>query len=403
MENTATLPAEIATAKLVEIVQTAPAILSENKTRHDKAVAYGQNLLNKAEEFGMNDELDTLMADYQSKLRVTHKTIYEARRPFTQIVDEVKKEFTSLEADIDPAGKSNIFSNIQRIRNIFVTEKIEAQRKKDAEILRRQNIEKEKIEIEKQVDIAINESFAQYLAGVKKTMNNIFEGMKLDSVDTTRKLLMATQMGLGRQMFDTFAKRHFFANFLTTEQVNEIIASRKTERVFADLNDVCGIDLMEYRRELIEKIPSKKKELESIAAASQEEAERLQKEALERQQKETERLALEANQKINEGTQNAAIEAAGKTFEATIATQAQLFGNDAPKTKDGYEIEITHRAGYGLLFQFWFEKEGCTLSPDKIEKKTIGQMKTFCEGYAIKNDEKIVSPLLKYKETYKAK
>jgi len=402
MENQL-LPAEIATAKLVEIVQTAPAILKDSKTRHDRAVEYGNNLLNKAEEFGMNDDLDAIMADYQGKLRVTYKTIYEARRPFTQIVDEVKKEFTSLEADIDPAGKSNIFFKIQGIRNIFVTDKIAAQKKKDAEVLRLQNIEKEKIEIERQVTIAINESFGQYLSGVKRAMNNIFEGMKLDSVESTRKMIMATPMGLSKIMFDTFGVKDYWVNYLSQDEVKTIITNRKSESLYADLNDVCGIDMMEYRREMIEKIPSKQKELEAIANAGIEEAARLQKEATERQEKEAERLKAEAAQKQIEATQNAAVEAAGKTFEATIATQAQLFGNDAPKTKDGYLIEVNHRAGYGLLFQFWFEKEGHSLPADKIEKKTIGQMKAFCEAYAIKNDEKIVSPLLKYTETYKAK
>ena len=402
MENQL-LPAEIATAKLVEIVQTAPAILKDSKTRHDRAVEYGNNLLDKAEENGMSDDLDALMADYQGKLRVTYKTIYEARRPFTQIVDEVKKEFTTLESDIDPAGKANIFFKIQGIRNIFVTDKIAAQKKKDAEVLKLQNIEKEKIEIEKQVIIAVNESFANYLSGVKRAMNNIFEGMKLDSVESTRKILNATPMGLAKTMFDTFGVKDYWVNYLSQDEVKMIITNRKTESFFADLNDVCGIDLMEYRRELIEKIPSKQKELEAIANAGIEEAARLQKEATERQEKEAERLKAEAAQKTIEVAQNAAVEAAGKTFEATIATQAQLFQTDAPKTKDGYLIEVAHRAGYGLLFQFWFEKEGHSLSADKIEKKTIGQMKSFCEAYAIKNDEKIVSPLLKYTETYKAK
>lgn len=401
MENQL-LPAEIATAKLVEIVQTAPAILKDSLIRRDKAVAYGQNLLNTAEENGMNDDLDALMSDYQSKLRVTYKTIYEARRPFTQIVDEVKREFTSLEADIDPAGKSNIFFNIQRVRNIFVTEKVEAQKKKEAELLRKQNIEKEKIEIEKQVEIAINESFTNYLSGVKRAMNNIFEGMTLETVQTVRKTLSATPMGLTKTIFDTFAKQHFWANFLTSEQVNEIIAAKKTEDRLADLNDVCGIDLSEYRRELIEKIPSKEKELQAIAAAGVEEAARLQKEADNRKAAEAQRLQDEAKRKSNEAAQASEVAAAGKTLEATINTQAELF-TEAPKTKEGYQIEVTHRAGYALLFQFWFEKEGKDLSADKIERKTIGQMKTFAEAYAIKSDEKIVSPLLKYVETYKAK
>ena len=392
----------MATDKLVEIVQTAPAILTYSRIRRDRAVDYGKKLLDKAEEFGMNDELDTLMSDYQAKLRVTHKTIYEARRPFTQIVDEVKKEFTSLESDIDPAGKANIFFNIQRIRNIFVTEKIEAQKKRDAEILRKQAIDNEKIQIEKQVEIAINESFSQYLSGVKMAMNNIFEGMKLDSVESTRKMINATPMGLPKAVFDTFGDKSYAVFYLTGNDVLDIIATKRTESLFADLNDVCSIELMEYRRELIEKIPSKIKELEAIATAGAEEAERLQKEATERKQREAERLAEEEKRKDIEAKQASEIAAAGKALEATINTQAQLF-TEAPKTKDGYLIEVVHFAGYALLFQFWFEKEGKSLTADKIEKKTIGQMKAFAEGWAIKNDEKIVSPLLKYTETYKAK
>ncbi|MBV5329775.1 MAG: hypothetical protein JZU65_19465 [Chlorobium sp.] len=402
MENTAQLPAEIATAKLVEIVQTAPAIFIDNKTRHDKAITYGENLLNKVEEVGMNEEMDTLLADYQAKIRVTYKTIYEARRPFTQIVDQVKKEFTSLEADIDPAGKNNIFFNIQRVRDIYVTEKVKAQKAKEAEALRLQNIEREKIEIAKQVEIAINQAFGEYILKLKTTLNSLFEGMTLATLQADQEALTATQLSLPREIFDSFTARHFFVNFITPEEVNEIIKQTKSEDLFDDLNAVCQIDLKEYKRELIEKIPSKKKELEAIASASQEEAERLQKEADDRKFAEAQRLETEAAQKVTESNQEAEVTAAGKTLESTIATQAELF-TEAPKTKDGYQIEVLNKAGYGLIFQFWFEKEGRNLDSEKIEKKTIGQMKKFCEDLAIKNDEKIVSPLLKYVETYKAK
>jgi hypothetical protein len=402
MEATQTLSSIIATDKLVEIVQTAPSLLTDSRIRHDRAVAYGHKLLNQAEENGMNDELDTLMSEYQAKLRVTYKMIYEARRPFTQIVDEVKKEFTVLEADIDPAGKSNVFANVQKVRNIYVTEKVEAQKKKEAEMLRLQNMEKERIEIAKQVDIAINADFNNYLSGVKNAMNNIFEGMSLESSKTVGKTLLATPITLSKVMFDGFAKKQFFVNFITPLEVNGIITEKKTESLFADLNDVCSIELMEYRKELIEKVPSKVKELEAIAAAGAEEAARLQKEAAERKAVEAARLQAESDRKAKEAAQNAEIQAAGKTLEATINTQATLF-TEAPKTKDGYLIEVVHRAGYGLLFQFWFEKEGNGLSVDKIEKKTIGQMKLFAENWAVQNDEKITSPLLKYHETYKAK
>lgn len=403
MENTNTLPIQLSTDKLVEIVQTAPAILNDNKTRHDKAVNYGKNLIAKVEEFGMNDEIDSLLADYQAKLRVTYKTIQEARKPFTQIVDEVKKEFTALESDIDPAGKTNIFSDVQRLRNIYVTEKVEAQKKKEAELLRKQNIEKERIDIENKIDISIYESFSRYLAGVKRSMNNIFEGMKLDGGDSTRKMINAAPINLPESAFKGFGNiDQVYTNFLSVNDVDLIFKNKLTDNLFADLNDVCAVELMEYRRELIEKIPSKQKELEEIAAAGKEEAARLQKEADERKQREVERLAEEQLRKSQEASQALEVAAAGKALEVTINTQAELF-TEAPKTKDGYLITVTHRAGYGLIFQFWFEKEGKDLTADKIEKKTIGQMKAFCENYAIKNDEKIKSPLLHYAQTYKAK
>ncbi len=402
MENTAQLPAEIATAKLVEIVQTAPAIFIDNKTRHDKAITYGENLLKKVEEVGMNEEMDTLLADYQAKIRVTYKTIYEARRPFTQIVDQVKKEFTSLEADIDPAGKNNIFFNIQRVRDIYVTEKVKAQKAKEAEALRLQNIEREKIEITKQVEIAINQAFGEYILEVKTNLNSLFEGITLATLQADQDAIASIPISLPRYIFNTFATRHFFVNFITPEEVNEIIKLKKSDDLYEDLNTVCQIDLKEYKRELIEKIPSKQKELKAIASASLEEAERLQKEADDRKFAEAQRLETEAAQKVIESNQEAEVTAAGKTLESTIATQAELF-TEAPKTKDGYQIEVLNKAGYGLIFQFWFEKEGRNLDAEKIEKKTIGQMKKFCEDLAIKNDEKIVSPLLKYVETYKAK
>jgi len=71
--------------------------------------------------------------------------------------------------------------------------------------------------------------------------------------------------------------------------------------------------------------------------------------------------------------------------------------------KEGYSIQLKSSAGYLLLVQFWFEKEGKTLAIDKFEKMTFDRVKRFCEAYAIKNDEFLESPLLSYEPVYKAK
>jgi len=76
---------------------------------------------------------------------------------------------------------------------------------------------------------------------------------------------------------------------------------------------------------------------------------------------------------------------------------------ETPNVKEGYLITLKSTAGYLLLVQFWFEKEGKSLSADKFEKFTFDRVKRFCEAYAAKNEELIQSPLLSYEPIYKAK
>ena len=82
---------------------------------------------------------------------------------------------------------------------------------------------------------------------------------------------------------------------------------------------------------------------------------------------------------------------------------AAVMASETPNVKEGYSIQLKSTAGYLLLVQFWFEKEGKTLAVDKFEKMTFDRIKRFCEAYAIKNDEFLESPLLSYEPVYKAK
>lgn len=52
---------------------------------------------------------------------------------------------------------------------------------------------------------------------------------------------------------------------------------------------------------------------------------------------------------------------------------------------------------------FWFEREGKNLPNEKIEKKSIAQMKKFCEDIANKDGEIITSNFITYKEVVTAK
>ena len=93
--------------------------------------------------------------------------------------------------------------------------------------------------------------------------------------------------------------------------------------------------------------------------------------------------------------------------EKTGATLQTLFEQDyqvqTANVKKELKIEVLNPAGYGQIFMFWFEREGKNLPNEKIEKKTIAQMKKFCEDAANKNAEVIDSNTLKYVEIVSAK
>lgn len=71
------------------------------------------------------------------------------------------------------------------------------------------------------------------------------------------------------------------------------------------------------------------------------------------------------------------------------------------QVRSGYNIAVTHPAGWVTIFQLWFEKEGKNLGVDVLGRKSLNQMKGWAEKHALKDGEKITSPYVKYEETFK--
>jgi hypothetical protein len=398
MENTSTLPA-INVPELVNIVNEAPAILEKNTLSRDNAVSYGQKLIAQAESHGMTGDLDQLMSGYLEKLRTTYKTISERRKPFTQIVDEVKKRFTALEADIAPTGKENIFAEVQAWRNQFATAKIEEQKRREREAAAKLAYEKEVVNITQKIECSIAEHFSIILSRAKNTLIGTLENMDLDSIDRSRDSIAGFPAKMEKSTFASFTPPASL--ILPADQVKEITKNIMAG-TYPEYNLTYQNEVNVLKRELIDKIESKVAELEEIQKASAEEAQRLKAEAEARRKSAEEMAAREAAEAAQRAADEAAARAAAASLQATIDAQADIT-NDAPKAKEAYEIIIKNPVAYALIFQFWFEKEGREWPTDKIEKMTIGRMKTFCESWAIKNDEKISSNLIQYKEIYKAK
>jgi len=396
METTATTTA-IAVKEVQEIISKAPQILSENIASVDKAKAVGENLLDLVKKDGMSDLLDNQLSEYQSKVKTTIKVMNERRKGFTQLVDRFKKEFTTLESALDP-----MFNQVQSIRDSYAQKKIAEQREKEriAEMNRKRELEL--VELRRQISIQLKGFLVDYISTVKNGLNEMFEGYTLETISSADIAIKGTSEILP----DGFLNRKkivFGNNILTPDEITAEIRATKTPDLLSDFNAEFKQAIASEKRSLIDKLPSKKSELEEIAKAGAEEKKKLEAEAQNRKDEESARIRLEEEDAKAKASEEATITASGESANAMVTAQAEMSFSEAPKVKEGYEIVVKNSAAYLQIAQFWFEKEGKNLSMDKIERKTFAQMRAFCEAWALKSEEKITSPFIDYKETIKAK
>ena len=382
--------------KLQEIVATAPEILQLNITSKTKAIEAGQKLVDVA-KLGMNDFQDEQLAIFMTKAKKTIDSMNERRKPFTQIVDAVKKQFTTLEGELKP-----IMEEVQGIRNSYATQKMKAIQEAERIAQLKLDKEKEMINIRQLCEIEVSNFFNQCISSTKNDIVDFFNKLTLETIVEADTVLSTTSTNFdSRYSIPTEIILETPCMKLTSlddydKIVKEVLAVNYSTKKYEYTREINSI-IKEYR----DKIPSKKSELIAISQAGAEEKKRLEDAAIKRQQEE--KAAQEAQQLEREkkAQEEAAINASAATAGAMI--DASVASSETPNVKEGYLINLTSTAGYLLLVQFWFEKEGKNMTADKFEKFTFDRVKRFCEAYAAKNEEFIQSPLISYEPIYKAK
>jgi len=180
-------------------------------------------------------------------------------------------------------------------------------------------------------------------------------------------------------------------------------------------------ELEEAEKQRIEAEKAEKARQEALAKANSEKEKRAlaEKQRLAREQEEKERLRLENERVIREQAERDKQQAEGerlkKEAEDKIASDkaakdAEILFDSvtesvsspaAPASRSGFSIKVLHQAGWVEMFTFWYRKEGVTSTLAELEKKTLKQIKTFCEK-AAKEGEMIESKHLKYEAEVKA-
>ena len=391
----------ITTTQIQDIAQNGAEVLNTNKERSEKALAVGRNILKAINESGgLNPELDARCNKYLVNVRTAKKEMEESRKPITQLFDQIKKEFTATENELDIRKDGTVPFVVQNHRNLYVKQ-IEAEReKKRLEQELELNKQKERVDIATSVKAQLSAHVQSYIENGKEVLEKSFNSITLEDFDVRSKKMKAFKPSYPRTHFEGF-KPDFSTKYITVAEAliisKEVIDSK-------DFDVIAGVvegDINAFIRELIEKLPSLKNELERIAAANAEEKKALEEARAKREAEEKAKREADAAEAQRKKEEELKLQAEGEKADA-IMDNLELFDDKGPETRSGYNISILHQAGAVEIFQFWFEREGAKCTIEELERKSIGQMKTFCERAAHKDGEMISSKYLKYEAVYKA-
>lgn len=389
--------------EFTSLMKSAPDALGKNQKSIANCNSAGQAILDMIQGEGMTDELDAKAAEYLKKVNVTITNMKSRRAPVTQLFDRIRSIFTTDEKAIDPKDKSTIPGKIAAERDRYAALKREEERRKQQEMQRQANIEKEKGTYRLAIEQAINTHMSSYFAEQQKNLSHIWESITLATFELKEKSIRGWSTLYPREHFDTFNKD--IATYYLDAQTKENIKAEILSNKYSAFSQQYKFDMEDLRQSFIDRLSSKKQELieeeelrkKDAEAAAKAETERKQREEEERKQRE-----LEIQQKEHEQQQKAESSIQSAQMNSLFATAAASVTTRTSKAKVTERIKILHPAGFLEIYQMWWINEGQNLTIEELEK-IHKKMISFCEKKANSDDEmKIKSKYIRYEEEVKA-
>ena len=378
------------------IVRSTPENYSKNQLSCDRCRMAGERLLDEIRTNGMSDELDQTVAKYLEKTRRTVKEMNGRRAPVTQLFDQVRKEFTALENDIDPTKTGTVPYQLQQLRNHY------AAKKREQEEARRRAEEAHRL-----AEMARSKYRTDCIEDYKAKFNDLLNTRVNELTELNSKVTLQTI----KTVYDTVAA---FATelpadwrpstsvrqpFNLTPEESRKIRAEVMESLLGQFSRQFRAEIGDYRQDILDRLPSKKAELERAAKANAAEAARIKAELAQREAAEAARKEAERKEREQEEAKKAeAIKANTEAVDLFNLAQVSAY---QPKTKVTKKINVTAPSGYMQVLSMWWAKEGSSLPKqdlDRIFKKMI----TFCEKLANKEGEEIIDPGIEYIEDIKA-
>jgi hypothetical protein len=377
------------------IVQSAQQVYDENKMSCTKCNQAGESILNAIQTIGMNDELDQQASAYIEKSKKTLKKMTERRSPMTKLFDDIRKQFTALENEIDPTKANTLPNKLQNYRNQYAAQKraeeVERQRKE----YERQQAEMARQKMRQDIEVTLWGMLHEIIFKANMQLGEIDNAINLANYDESVAKINAfptelpnlivglpLPMGVSKEEMQQ-------AEMEVKAKLNEQFRSRYTQEV--ESTKQC----------ILVRLPSKKANLERIAKSSAEEAERLQREAEEVQRREAMQREAERLQREAEDKQQAEMARQQAEMESLFTQQVMVEGAYQHKVKVAQKIVLLNAEGIMPIISMWWTKEGCHLPTEELAKMFKKQI-TFCEKLA-KEGVYIQDESVEYVEAIKAK
>jgi len=383
------------------IVSAAPQSYNDNKLSCERCISAGQSILNAiTTNGGMTDELDKEAALFIEKARKTVKKMNEKRSPVTKLFDDIRREFTVIENAIDPTKADTIPYKLQQYRNQYAAKKRAEEEKRRQEEYKRQQAEQARVKLRQDIEGDFKTQFQTYLNQSINWLTTKDSSVTLENYNIVYSDVKNFSASLPADWLQNLHTLIRIPGNVSVDELRQIETDTK-ERLGKQFTEQYTAEIQDNKDFILDRLPSKKANLERIAQADAADAARAKAEMEERQRKEAEEREAERKRKEEEEKQKAEMARQQAEMSGLFAEQASM-QNYQPKVKVTQKIELLNPEGIMPILSMWWSKEGCTLSVEELSKLFKKQI-TFCEKLANKDSVYIENESVQYIDDVKAK
>lgn len=383
------------------IVSAAPQSYNDNKLSCERCISAGQSILNTiTANGGMTDEIDKEAALFIEKARKTVRKMNEKRSPVTKLFDDIRREFTVIENAIDPTKVDTIPYKLQQYRNQYAAKKRAEEEKRRQEEYKRQQAEQARIKLRQDIEGDFKAQFQTYLNQSINWLTTKDNSVTLENYNTVYSEVKNFSVSLPADWLHNLHTLIRIPANISVDELRQFETDTK-ERLGKQFTEQYTAEIQDNKDFILDRLPSKKANLERMAQADAAEAARVKAEMEERQRKEAEEREAERKRKEEEEKQKAEMARQQAEMNGLFSEQASM-QNYQPKVKVTQKIELLNPEGIMPILLMWWSKEGCTLSVEELSKLFKKQI-TFCEKLANKDSVYIENESVQYIDDVKAK